>query len=438
MATFKIPQHLGIALLITVTTFISGCVKHHESPKVPCSSLHPVIFIHGFLASGDTWANQVMRFSTNGYCDNLLYVYDWNSVAGTTDYTALDSFVNTVLAKTGATQVDLVGHSAGGGYGYGYCNDSLRSKKVAHYVHLASSSQNAPAGFNGNVPTLNISSPDDMVAGVTTITGATNIQLTGKDHYQVATSEETFGYLYKFFNNNTAPATTTFAAQSSIFISGRSVTLGNNSAISGGSISIYEVNPASGARLNTAPDNAITTDVNGNWGPVSIKPNTTYEFEINTNISGDRVVHYYRQGFTRTNPLVYLRTIPPSSSLAGSLLAGLSNNDDQTVLAEFTANQAVVAGRDSLSVADTLLSTSAITPASASVIAMFLYDANDNHVSDMTEPTIFTFLNSFLTARDMYFPTSPAGSIKLRFNGQNLFVPNLKSHTDGIAVAVFD
>lgn len=446
MQKFTRFRFLLIVLLYSSILFIGGCCKDKDVPptEMPgqpqinrCDTLHPVIFIHGFLASGDTWANQVMRFTSNGYCENLLYAYDWNSVGGGTDQAALDAFIDTVLARTGAKQVDLVGHSAGGGYGYSYCSDTTRAKKIAHYVHVASSSQTSAAGLKDEVPTLNISSAGDAVAGVTTISGATNVELINKDHYQVATSEETFVELYKFFNNGDAPASSSIKQQIGITVSGKALTLGENLPHNGATINIFEVNPDNGLRINMTPDFTLAADANGIWGPQKIKTNTKYEFEVISHVAGDRVIHYYREGFTHTNPLVYLRTIP-TTGLAGTLLASLSDNDNQSVLAVFTANQATVAGRDSLLVDNVVLSTTTITPAANTVIAMFLFDGNNNQHSDFTVPGFFSVLTTFLTARDMYFQTALLAAIPLRFNGRNMFVPNLKSHTDGVMVAVFD
>ena len=69
---------------------------------------------------------------------------------------------------------------------------------------------------------------------------------------------------------------------------------------------------------------------------------------------------------------------------------------------------------------------------------MFLYDDNNNQTTDLTKPFLFSFLSQFLTARDQYFTTTPEGSIPLYFNGRTLAVPNLKSASDGVIVAVFD
>jgi hypothetical protein len=243
--------------------------------------------------------------------------------------------------------------------------------------------------------------------------------------------------MYKFFNDGAAPSTTSITSQSTITVSGKAVSLGENAPINAGTIHIYEVNPDNGARLNATPDFTLTTTALGTWGPQAIKANTKYEFEIISNLSGDRVIHYYREAFTHTNPLVYLRTIP-TSGLAGTLLGGLSKNDNQSVLAVFTANQATVAGRDSLIVDNVVLSTNAITPASNTIIAMFLFDDNNNQQSDYTTPGLFGILNTFLTARDMYFQTNFHYAVPLRFNGRYLHVPNLKSESEGVIVAVFD
>ena len=57
-------------------------------------SYRPVIFIHGFLASGDTWSNAVYYFKKAGYCENYLVAFDWNSVGGNARRT--DSLLNIV------------------------------------------------------------------------------------------------------------------------------------------------------------------------------------------------------------------------------------------------------------------------------------------------------------------------------------------------------
>jgi triacylglycerol esterase/lipase EstA (alpha/beta hydrolase family) len=63
---------------------------------------YPVVMVHGFLASGDTYAPFVQLFHSNGYKPNYLYAFDWNSLnQGANNSAALDAFIDTVRARTG-------------------------------------------------------------------------------------------------------------------------------------------------------------------------------------------------------------------------------------------------------------------------------------------------------------------------------------------------
>ena len=106
-----------------------------DAPELPeCDEdRRPIVMVHGFLAAGDTYANHAMRFTSNGYCVSHLFVFDWNTLNRRTDHTAnLDAFIDWVLAATGAEQVDLAGHSAGGALSYEYLEEEPRAAKVAH------------------------------------------------------------------------------------------------------------------------------------------------------------------------------------------------------------------------------------------------------------------------------------------------------------------
>lgn len=430
-------------IFLTLSSLFIACDKDDDESNnnsANCdSTVTPIVFVHGLLASGDTYANQVMRFSSNNYCENRLFAFDWNTLAQGTDNNALlDAFINEVLQKTGATKVNLVGHSADGGLGYTYLSDAARAAKVAYYVHVGSGIQTAAAGLNGEVPTLNIWSPDDKaVTDGGDISGATNVSIAGKDHYEIATCAEAFEAMYKFFNNNTAPTTTSILATNEIKISGRAVTLGENQAKEQTTIKIFEVNTNTGERKNTNPDFSIGVDAKGYWGPVSIKSNVPYELEVNSNEAGDRIVHYYREGFVRNNPLVYLRLLPPSGSFAGNLLSSLPKDDEQSVVVVFTANQAVINGRDSLIVNNNVLSNDVFCSADNTTIALFLYDDADNQTELTSANALFASF-PFLEAVDVFFPTTNPQAISCRFNGRNLFARNWKSETEGVTILVFE
>ena len=430
------------ALSVTAIILFGFIACRKDSPNGssnvhnPCNQYTPIVFVHGFLASGDTWAGQVMRFSSNGYCADRLFAFDWNTLAQGSDNAALlDRFIDSVLTLTKASKINLVGHSAGGGLSYTYLSNNQRASKVERYVHIGSNVQTAPAA-NGSVPTLNIWSPQDLIVQGGDINGATNVKLEGKDHYQVATSKEAFEAMYSFFNGGKKPDFTDIQQESTVKISGRVLTLGENQPRAGAEIRVYEVDPGSGFRKGTAPDHTINTDLRGNWGPIEVRKNTCYELEVNTKLSGDRVVYYYREPFLRSNPLVYLRTLPPSNSFVGLLFSSLPYDSNQSLVTVFASGQGVTAGRDSLLINNQLVSTPTLTPASKNAIALFLYDGNNNGQTDLTPVGLFAQF-PFLVGADMFFSTSPRTTISCRLNKSVLNIENKPSNS-GISIVVFD
>jgi hypothetical protein len=417
---------------------ISGCKKNDDSPQIQCDQEElPVVMAHGFLASGDTYANQFMRFTSNGYCSEYLFAYDWNTLNQELDRVALlDNFINDVLSKTGKSKINLVGHSAGGGLCYEYLSNPARAAKVAHYVHIGSFQQDGPAGANGEIPTLNIWSPDDLVVNSGDIVGATNVTLNGADHYEVATRVDAFEAMYRFFNNNTNPITLSIQPESEVKISGKVLKLGENEPVNGADIRIFQLD-AFGAAISTSPQHTVKSNAEGKWGPVNLTPNMPYLFEVNTNISGDRKVFYYREGFSRSNTLVYLRTIPAPNTLAGFLLASIPQNDNQSVLIVFSANKAVLNGRDELLVNNVEISTEDFAAPEQTSIAFFLYDGNNNQQTDMQPMGLFGNF-PFLAAADFYIAPQPNSYTECELNGKKIFVKNRKSASEGINIAVFD
>jgi len=419
--------------------FIASCKEDEDDNVVKPD---PVVFVHGLLASGDTYANTVMRFTSNNFPADRLFAFDYNSLnffnSQQLDTAGLDDFINDVLQKTGATQVNLVGHSLGGTTGYAYLSEPAKATKVAHYAHVGSGAQTAAAGPNADVPTINIYSTADSVTAGADIPGATNVALSGKDHYEVATCEETFEALYKFFNNDQAPATLQITPESDVQISGKVVSLGENEPKVNATVKVFEVNPNSGERTSGAPAFTLSINSKGEWGPYDVTPGKYYEFEVNPNASSDRLVHYYYEGFTHDNPLVYLRTLPPPTGTAGLLVNSLPRNDSLAVVVLFTANQAAIYNRDSLSVNGNVLTTQEFCDWDDNTIAFFIYDDGDYQTEvTFNPPTLFSAF-PFLEGADIFFPTATPQGIQCRFNGRNLFARNWKSDTEGVSIAVFN
>ena len=426
------------ALIISLFA-LTSCVSEDDSLDTALSKRGeplPIVMIHGALASGDTYARHAMLWGSNGYESDLLYVFDWNSLGGANAQalSALDAYIDQIRTKTGKSKVYLVGHSAGGGLGYSYCSVAARAQKVSKYVHLASNPQTKPAGPAGEIPTLNIFSTADKVVAGANMSGATNVVFDNLDHYEVATSPQSFERIHNFLLEE-GSAITTLVPMDAPKITGRVVTLGENKAISTVKVRVFETEGATGIRRRI-PIAEFTPDADGRFGPLAVRPDTHHEFEITSEDPEFRTLHYYREPFVRDNPFLYLRTFPPAASFAGIILSNLPKDDCQSVVAVFTANQAVIHGRDTLFAGKTELSTPQLCSPTNSTIAMFLYDGGDMKTSGNGHAA-FGFV-PFLKGADVYNPTSSLETIALTFNGRRMGVRNFKSATEGVIIAVFD
>lgn len=409
----------------------------------PCTDdERPIVFAHGFLGSGDNFANQIMRFNVNGYCHGSLWAFDWNTLNRAINHNAaLDRFIDAVLAETGAEQVDLMGHSAGGGLGYEYLADPVRAAKVAHYVHIASFVTEGPAGPEGApVPTLNLWSDGDLVIGEAgDIEGATNVMLDGVDHFAVATSAEAFEAMYAFLHDGAAPPEGSAIVPSveRPLLGGRALTFGENVPEAGASVEVYRVDPETGARASERPVARLTSDEAGYWGPFRGDATAYYEFRIES-ADGGIPVHYYREPQVRTNPVIYLRTLPQRGSLVGILLASVPFEDEHAVLVTFTSNVALLAGRDSLTVNGFEVATEELAAADKTSIAFFYYDANENQESEHTSIPALATLGQFVAGIDAYFPAGEGETITATYNGRTLRAPAWPSGSEGAVVMMFE
>lgn len=397
----------------------------------------PIVMVHGFLASGDTWAPQRQRFESNGWCGHRVQAFDWNTLDRNVDHVAaLDAFIDEVLASSGAERVDLVGHSAGGGLGYDYLEDPARAARVAHYVHIGSFANDGPAGPVGApVPTLNIWSPDDLVVEDSgDIEGATNVSIPGADHYAVATGPEAFEAIFRFVTDGAEPRTTAIEPEGRVELSGRVVSLGENRVPVGSTVEVWEVGAEDGRRLTEAPVARFEVGADGAWGPVRGTGAAYYELRV-TGPEGSVPVSYYREPQARSNSGVYLRTLPSPGSLAGVLVSVLPFDHDSTVLVVFSASRALQFERDSLRVdGEEVLVAETASPENTT-IALFVFDSDRDSESDRTPVGLFSSF-PFLAGWDLQLE-GDGGSTEVRL-GERVIHVSRRPGTEGATIAVFD
>lgn len=88
--------------------------SNDASCKPTAAHPYPVVLVHGTFENQLMWATVAPRIKAAGYC---VFSLDYgNNATGDIPSSAstLGSFVDKVLAETGASKVDLVGHSQGG------------------------------------------------------------------------------------------------------------------------------------------------------------------------------------------------------------------------------------------------------------------------------------------------------------------------------------
>ena len=245
--------------MITLHGFMSCTDLETEKPEDidPVSNQQiytiPIVCVHGALASGDTWSKWAMHLTSNDYPQELIYAFDWNTLGANLDNSAqdLDVFIDSILNETQQDKVILIGHSMGGSLGYTYCNDANRQDKIYKYIHVGSNPQDLPAGKDGTIPTLNIYSTDDLIVTGKDIPMATNVVLTGLDHYQVATSSISCQKMFDFIKPKESLTfkTDITHVNSEISISGRVVSLGENMFNNDYSVKIYAVDSMAGQHI---------------------------------------------------------------------------------------------------------------------------------------------------------------------------------------------
>lgn len=364
--------------------------------------LRPMIFVHGGSGSGAQFESQAMRFASNGYPASYIAVYEYDSTFSTNTlndvWAGIDRLVANLLEKTGADQVDILGHSLGTAVMYGYLRSSpARAARVAHYVNIDGIAGPPPAG---GVPTLAIWAGTGVPGRE--ITGATNVTIPNQTHVQSATSAESFVEMYKFFTGRD-PVTRDIVPEppAQVKLAGRAVIFPQNQGVQDATLEIWEVNGDTGARTGGEPEAVYPIGGTGAWGPFSAKGGVHYEFALLR--EGVPTHHFYYEPFLRSDYLIRLDTDPPTGGLGGFTDTSASQSNLLVVrYKEFWGDQGV--NNDILAVRGVDVVSAATCPIAKRVNALFIYDRYADGVSDLAAPIPFYYALPFLTGVDLHIP----------------------------------
>ena len=384
----------------------------------------PIVALHGFLASADTYESHAARWAANGHCLDRFFSLDWNTFDQNGSLAELDIYVDTVLSETGASQIDLIGHSAGAGVGVEYVN-TIGAGKVRKLVYVGYSPDAEPL----EIPMLNLWSPEDKAVPGGSIDGVENYELSTGDHYQVATTEESFAAMYQFLYAE-VPQTLQPQTASEAQIWGKAVYFGDNAVIKGSSVEAYRLDPSSGNRLSDEPMYLFETGENGLWGPLPTSNDELWELTLLEN--PDVPVRHYYAPFENSSNLVRLRGIP-EEGLAATILAPIPFADESTVnMVSFSKQQGLIAGRDSLMIDGVEFVVADRADAEDTIIAMFHFDSGSDGESG-PDPIQFTSF-PFMAGTDSFWAADETQSIVCEFNQQERLIPKW-GH--GVVLAIY-
>lgn len=108
----------------------------------------PILFVHGWNAGPSTWNTMVARFRADGWTSEELATWSYRytqSNAVTAEQMAVE--VDSILAATGATKVDIISHSMGALSARYYVRNLGGADKVDAWVSLGGTNYGTSAAY---------------------------------------------------------------------------------------------------------------------------------------------------------------------------------------------------------------------------------------------------------------------------------------------------
>lgn len=161
------------------------------------SSHNPVVMVHGLTGSSSNFIFIESYLKSNGWSDDELYAVDLpiktlNAINNSTNARALSNFIDDVLRKTGATEVDIVAHSMGGSNSLYYIQNLDGASKVDKVVTLGGANRLAVNRAPEGVSVTSIYSTTDLIVNnyLSILDGADNVRITGVGHISLLNSSK--------------------------------------------------------------------------------------------------------------------------------------------------------------------------------------------------------------------------------------------------------
>jgi len=436
-ASLASPVRVAVAAAMCLISMFVLSATAHAQDTDPV----PIIFVHGNSGSAQQFETDAMRFTSNGFPQDRLYAYEYDSLASNNDaaIAGLDPFIANVKADTGASQVDILAHSRGTLVMHTYLASSPeRAASVRRYVNFDGRTNTAQPG---GVPTLAIWGEGDQTR---TIGGAENVYFPNRAHTEVTTSAASFVKVYEFLLGS-EPETKAVIPENpkKVRVSGRALDFPTNAGMAGSSLQVFALDET-GHRASSKPVYKKTITADGNFGPLKVDGRKHYEFAITGEFSagsGITTIHNYPEPFERSDHFYRILNAP-------LLAPSIERSPNHTSIAvtrmrEFWGDQTFEGGTDRLEFNGFNVINPAIAPRVRRVLAVFNFDKNSDKKSD-TSASLAPFGSiGFLTGVDNYMASSPNGKgtidVEATMRGnqghaETISVPNWPSDTHTVSV----
>lgn len=349
-------------------------------------SLRPIVFIHGTFGSATEISKPALMFASNGYCADRFVAVEYNSLGGS-PAADLAALIDETLERTGFDQVELMGHSQGTGHACSYLSDPDRRAKVANYVNLS-------GGCAGHgVPTLSISGPNDLGMSSNHASGdnVEQVDLVEEDHVAIAGSKNAFVTMWKYLYGEDPEYTTVQCGEEMVTLSGKLVTFGDNEPVGGGVVDFFEVDTLEDPRERGEPVVSVTVGDDGSFN-FQVRRGVRYEVRV-SGASGELLGYGYSSPFERSNYLTRFLVESMNPLVAASSTARVVRDPGHMVLVgRYIGGVFRPDWGNSLKIDGEEVLTAENAGPNASVVGLFMYDANRNGESELGSPFSFGFV----------------------------------------------
>jgi pimeloyl-ACP methyl ester carboxylesterase len=442
----------SVAGLVLAASLVLSLVACQNGKPTPSPGDVPIIFVHGFYGSGDQYRAMGQYFASNGYPAERILAFDHNSVAPADTQVRLNAFVDATRQRFGVERVHLVGHSMGTGIVSQYLANADNRSKVDKYVLVDG------VGCTGSTPpgtatttTMATTTTSSIPPRPCLAIRAANLPAPGgsnkQTHVESSVSSESFALQYVHFLGK-APATVGVVAEDgpAIRLAGRVQELTVNTPVANTPVTIWQVDPATGARVGDTPAAVVTTDADGFFAPTAVPANRPYEIVIVR--EGIGTLHNYYPPFVRSDLLLRINTVGAGSASVANTNRGPGHSAMAVVRnREFWHNHP---GQNDVLTVATSVPDGTGQPAidilgqtTGQYVGIHLHDDAATPGQSSLAPLAYFSSQPFQTGIDLYMPaaTPPDGTITVTnlprgdaSNPKTINVANWASASDSIVV----